>query len=64
MKNNGMDFEEHEGSVSDLNRYVGISGYIVFDITLGKNFRQKARSWVDWQNTESLLAITYNTLIS
>ena len=62
--NNGMYFEEHKVYVSDLIRYAEITGYIVFNIKLGENFRQKARSWVYGHKKEAPLVMTYNTVIS
>ena len=63
MWNRGTNFEEHEVSVSNSIRYADINCYVVFDIELGENFRQKAISCEDGHKTEAPSKMTYNTIV-
>jgi hypothetical protein len=52
MKVVQLSFEVHEGEEKDLVGYTLITGHLIFDIKLGKNFRQKARYVADGHKTD------------
>lgn len=64
MRNVRIAFEEFDGDVSKLVGYQQITGHLVFDVKLGKNFRRKARYCADGHKTEPPAAVTYSTVVS
>ncbi|CAJ1948165.1 unnamed protein product [Cylindrotheca closterium] len=64
MKNNRIAFEGYNGDVSKLVGYKQITGHMVFDVKLGKNFRRKARYCADGHKTEAPAALTYSTVVA
>ena len=62
MQNVWLAFEEFNG---DPNALVEITGHLVFDIKLGKNFRHKARYCANGRHkTGALASVTYSTVVS
>ena len=43
---------EYKGDVKDLIGYQRITGYLIFDVKLGENFRRKARAVADGHKTK------------
>jgi hypothetical protein len=59
-----MPFEVYNGDVDELVGYQKISGYLVFDVKLGDNFRRKAKYCADGHKTKTPASVTYSTVVS
>ena len=58
-------FEEYDGDPNSLiGCYTQITGHLVFDVKLGKNFRRKARYCADGHKTKASASVTYSTVVS
>ena len=55
---------EYKGDVKDLIGYQRITGYLIFDVKLGENFRRKARAVADGHQTKTPYSSTYSTVVS
>jgi hypothetical protein len=56
--------EVHEGDEKDLVSYTLITGHLIFDIKLGKNFKRKARYVADCHKTDPPATINYALVVS
>ena len=65
MANVRVPFEEFEGDKSQLTPgYQEVGCHMIFDIKMGKNFRQKARMFAGGHTTETSAALTYASVVS
>ncbi len=64
MNNVRVAFEEYNGDPSSIVGYTQITGHLVFDVKLGKNFRRKARYCADGHKRGAPASVTYSTVVS
>ena len=64
MTNNFIAFNQSDGNISDLVGYDEISGHLLFDVKLLKNFQRKSCFCADRYKVETLASITYSTVVS
>ena len=55
---------EHDDNIFDLVGYQKISGHLIFDVKLGKNFQRKVRFVAYSHKTDTPSYVTYSTVIS
>ena len=63
MINNRCDFKNYDGENSEFIAYEDITGYLILDVKLSKNFRRKSRFVADGNLVETSESITYSTVI-
>ena len=64
MINNRCDFKNYDGENSEVIAYEDITGYLILDVKLSKNFRRKARFIAVGHQVETPASIKDSTVVS